>query len=112
MSGSDNIFRLELQVKNLPGAVTGSFPIRLQSETGWREADALVLKEGNGKWSGSAAENILRAEIILSDEKGYGAKASLPRRKSGCRKYRSPRERFRRPLKCGKRRRQSEEREK
>ncbi len=69
VSGSDNIFRLELQVKNLPGAVTGSFPIRLQSETGWREADALVLKEGNGKWSGSAAENILRAEIILSDEK-------------------------------------------
>ena len=59
VSGSDNIFRLELQVKNLPGAVTGSFPIRLQSETGWREADALVLKEGNGKWSGSAAENIL-----------------------------------------------------
>lgn len=62
-------FRLELQVKNLPGAITGSFPIRLQSETGWREADMLVIKEGNGKWNGSAAEQILRVEIILSDAK-------------------------------------------
>ena len=62
-------FRLELQVKNLPDAITGSFPIRLQSETGWREADMLVIKEGNGKWNGSAAEQILRVEIILSDAK-------------------------------------------
>ena len=62
-------FRLELQVKNLPDAITGSFPIRLQSETGWWEADMLVIKEGNGKWNGSAAEQILRVEIILSDAK-------------------------------------------
>lgn len=62
-----DIFCLELQVKKLPGTVTGNFPIRLQSETGWREAGMLIIKDGNGKWNGSAAEQILRAEVILSD---------------------------------------------
>lgn len=65
----EDVYRLELQVKNLPGAVTGSFPVRLQSETGWREADALVIKDGNGKWSQSMAEPVLRAEIIVSNVK-------------------------------------------
>lgn len=27
----------------------------------------LIIKDGNGKWNGSAAEQILRAEVILSD---------------------------------------------
>lgn len=69
VSGCEETFRIELQVKNLPGAITGNFPIRLQSETGWREADVLAVKEGRGKWSGIAAEQILRVEIILSDMK-------------------------------------------
>lgn len=69
VSGCEETFRIELQVKNLPGAITGNFPIRLQSETGWREADVLAVKEGSGKWSGIAAEQILRVEIILSDMK-------------------------------------------
>lgn len=63
----DGMYRVELQVKNMSGAVTGNFPIRLQSEAGWQEADLLVIKEGNGKWNGRAAEPVLRAEIILSD---------------------------------------------
>lgn len=63
----DGMYRVELQVKNMSGAVTGSFPIRLQSEAGWQEADVLAIKEGNGKWNGKAAEPVLRAEIILSD---------------------------------------------
>lgn len=61
------VYRLELQVKNMSGAITGNFPIRLQSETGWQEADMLAIKEGNGKWNGSIAGPVLRAEIILSD---------------------------------------------
>lgn len=69
VSGCEETFRIELQVKNLPGAITGNFPIRLQSEAGWREADVLAVKEGSGKWSGIAAEQILRVEIILSDMK-------------------------------------------
>lgn len=69
VSGCEETFRIELQVKNLPGAITGNFPIRLQSETGWREADVLAVKEGRGKWRGIAAEQILRVEIILSDMK-------------------------------------------
>lgn len=63
----DGMYRVELQVKNMSGAVTGNFPIRLQSEAGWQEADVLAIKEGNGKWNGRAAEPVLRAEIILSD---------------------------------------------
>jgi len=63
----DNAYRLELQVKNIPGAVTGSFPVRLQSKTGWREADALVMKNGSGKWNGSMTEEVWRVEIPLSN---------------------------------------------
>ena len=63
----DGMYRVELQVKNMSAAVTGNFPIRLQSEAGWQEADLLAIKEGNGKWNGRAAEPVLRAEIILSD---------------------------------------------
>lgn len=60
-------YRLELQVKNVSGAMTGNFPIRLQSETGWQEAAALIIEEGNGKWHGSIAEPVLRVEVLLSD---------------------------------------------
>ncbi|MDE5932238.1 MAG: hypothetical protein K2H40_07120 [Lachnospiraceae bacterium] len=63
----DSLYRLELQVKNISSAITGNFPIRLQSETGWQEAAALVIKEGNGKWNGNIAKPVLRAEILLSD---------------------------------------------
>lgn len=65
----EDTYRLELQVKNLPGMIAGSFPIRLQSQTGWQEADALVIKDGNGKWSGSVTEQILRAEVIVSEDR-------------------------------------------
>lgn len=67
VSARDGAYRLELQIKNISGAITGNFPIRLQSETGWQEADVIAVKEGNGKWNGSIAEPVLRAEIILSD---------------------------------------------
>ncbi|MCM1175916.1 MAG: hypothetical protein NC341_12820 [Blautia sp.] len=60
-------YRLELHVKNISGAIAGNFPIRLQSETGWQEAGTLFVKEGSGKWNGSAAEPVLRVEVILSD---------------------------------------------
>lgn len=63
----DGVYRLELQIKNMSEAITGNFPIRLQSETGWQEADVLAVKEGSGKWNGSIAGPVLRAEIILSD---------------------------------------------
>lgn len=73
----DGLYRLELQVKNMSGAITGNFPIRLQSETGWQEADVLVIKEGSGKWSGSIAEPVLRAEIILSDTRKIKGESRL-----------------------------------
>lgn len=78
------VYRLELQVKNMSGAITGNFPIRLQSETGWQEADMLAIKEGNGKWNGSIAGPVLRAEIILSDTskiKGESKLAAAEERK-------------------------------
>ncbi|MCM1156780.1 MAG: hypothetical protein NC314_11740 [Roseburia sp.] len=59
-------YALELQVRNFPQGITGSFPIRLQSENGWQEPDALTVKEGDGKWTGTLAEAPLRAEVIIS----------------------------------------------
>lgn len=58
-------FRVELQVKNLPNRILGSFPIRLQGKDAWREADLLAVKDGSGKWTGHTAEEIFRAEVIL-----------------------------------------------
>lgn len=60
-------FRLELQIKNIQRTLTGDYPIRIQSTAGWHEAGSLTFKDGNGKWTGSAAEAVIRVEIILSD---------------------------------------------
>ncbi len=60
-------FRLEIQIKNIPGTLTGDYPIRIQDTAGWHEAGSLTLKEGNGKWTGSMTEPVMKAEIILSD---------------------------------------------
>lgn len=61
------IFELELQIKNIPKVVTDDYPIRLQSTTGWYESGSIMLKEGNGRWTGNMTEPVVRAEIILSD---------------------------------------------
>ncbi|MCM1144146.1 MAG: DUF6128 domain-containing protein [Blautia sp.] len=58
-------FQLELQVKNLPDVIMGSFPIRLQGGDVWREEDTMAIKGGNGTWRGHTREEVLRAEIIL-----------------------------------------------
>lgn len=58
-------FRLELQVKNVPDIISGSFPIRLQSGNEWQEADLLTIQNGCGRWTGSIGEQVLKAEIIL-----------------------------------------------
>lgn len=71
-------FKLELQVKNIPDTLTGEYSIRLQSMAGWNETGGLMIKDGNGKWTGSVAEPVLRAEIIISDIstiKGQGKNA-------------------------------------
>lgn len=60
-------FRLELQTKNIQGTLTGDYPIRIQNTAGWHEVGSLTLKEGNGIWTGSMTEPVMRAEIILSD---------------------------------------------
>lgn len=69
MEKKENRYFLEIQVKNLLPDMTGGFPIRLQTETEWREADMLTIKDGNGKWTGTSKEQILRAEIIVSRTK-------------------------------------------
>lgn len=60
-------FRLELQIKNIPWALSGNYPIRLQSTMGWHEDGVLMLKEGSGIWTGNADEPIIRVEIVLSE---------------------------------------------
>lgn len=63
------IFRMELQIKNIEGTLTGDYPIRILNTTGWHEVGNLILKNGNGKWTGSMTEPVIRAEINLSDIK-------------------------------------------
>lgn len=60
-------YNIELQVKNVPNMFMGNFPIRLQGENDWKEADALTIKGGSGKWVGSMSERVSRAEVILTD---------------------------------------------
>ncbi|MCM1261309.1 MAG: hypothetical protein NC313_01210 [Butyrivibrio sp.] len=60
-------FRLELQVKNISGNITGSYPLRFQNADGWQDVDTFTLNVGNGKWSGSAAGPVFGAEIVLSE---------------------------------------------
>lgn len=60
-------FKLELQVKNISGNITGSYPLRFQNADGWQDVDLFMLNAGNGRWSGNAAEPVFGAEIILSE---------------------------------------------
>lgn len=76
-------YQLEIQVKKIPMAITGNFPIRIQSETGWQESGMLAIKDGGGKWSGSAGEPVLKAEIMISGSeriKGESKKAQTAER--------------------------------
>ena len=60
-------YQIEIQVKKIPMTIAGSFPIRIQSETGWQETGMLVIKDGCGKWSGLVMAAVIRAEIIVSN---------------------------------------------
>lgn len=60
-------YSIELQVKNVPNIFTGNFPIRLQCENDWKEADMLSINNGYGKWTGTISEAIARVEILLTD---------------------------------------------
>lgn len=60
-------YRAELQVKNISNYADGSFPIRLQDESGWREEGMLILKDGSGRWTGSMEKQVMAAEILLRD---------------------------------------------
>lgn len=60
-------FRLELQIKNIQETLIRDYPIRIQNTAGWHEVGSLTLEEGNGIWTGSMTEPVMRAEIILSD---------------------------------------------
>ena len=63
----ENGYQIEIQVKKIPMTIAGSFPIRIQSETGWQETGMLVIKDGCGKWSGGIMAAVIKAEIILSN---------------------------------------------
>ena len=73
-------YQLEIQVKKIPMTIAGSFPIRIQSETGWQETGMLVIKDGCGMWSGEVMAAVLKAEIIVSNSakiKGESKKAAI-----------------------------------
>lgn len=62
-----NGYQIEIQVKKIPMTIAGSFPIRIQSETGWQETGMLVIKDGCGKWSGGIMAAVIKTEIIMSN---------------------------------------------
>ncbi|MCH5250584.1 MAG: hypothetical protein J1E98_11650 [Lachnospiraceae bacterium] len=71
-------YYMELQVKNIPNIFAGSFPIRLQCENDWKEADMLAINNGYGRWIGIMSEAVARVEILLTDShriKGESKKA-------------------------------------
>ena len=73
-------YQLEIQVKKIPMTIAGSFPIRIQSETGWQETGMLAIKDGCGKWSGGVMAAVIKAEIIVSNSakiKGESKKAAI-----------------------------------
>lgn len=75
-------FRLELQVKNVPDIISGSFPIRLQCGNEWQEADLFTIQNGYGRWTGSIGEQVLKAEIILPKPykiSGQSKRAAIPK---------------------------------
>lgn len=60
-------FQVDIQVKNAAVEMSGSFPIRIQTEAGWQETGMLTLSQGYGEWRGILPEEVIRAEIMLSD---------------------------------------------
>lgn len=60
-------YNIELQVKNVPDTFAGSFAIRFQGTSGWKEPDSLTINGGSGKWMGSISEPVMRAEVLLTD---------------------------------------------
>ncbi|MBD5521967.1 MAG: hypothetical protein HDR03_12255 [Lachnospiraceae bacterium] len=60
-------YNIELQVKSVPNKFTGNFPIRIQGTSGWKEPGSLTINGGSGKWTGSVSEQVIKAEVLLSD---------------------------------------------
>ncbi|MBD5443988.1 MAG: hypothetical protein HDR29_00370 [Lachnospiraceae bacterium] len=58
---------IELQVKSVPNKFTGNFAIRIQGISGWKEPGSLTINGGSGKWTGSVSEEVIKAEVLLSD---------------------------------------------
>ena len=60
-------YNIELQVKSVPNKFTGNFPIRIQGISGWKEPGSLTINGGSGKWTGSVSEQVIKAEVLVTD---------------------------------------------
>ena len=58
METRDQEGNLSLQVKNVPRAVIGRFPVRYYSGTAWKEVDGITLQEGNAQWEKQEVEQV------------------------------------------------------
>ncbi|MCI9314849.1 MAG: hypothetical protein HFI57_07680 [Lachnospiraceae bacterium] len=63
--------RCYLKVQNLPLSISGRFPIRVYSGTGWKEINGIAIQDGGGNWEDNLPENIDRAMIQVMLSGGY-----------------------------------------
>lgn len=57
-----------LQVKNILDNITGTFPVRIRSNSGWQEVGQVQLQQGHGNWQQKGMGYFTEVEIPLSDE--------------------------------------------
>lgn len=70
---------LSLQIKNVMSHSNGNFPIRMQTQKGWKEVDTVALQSGSASWEKNVEEEVWRIEIMLSDSyKIVGQSKAIP----------------------------------
>lgn len=63
--------RFCLKIQNVPLGISGRFPVRIYSGSGWKEINGITIQDGRGSWEDSVAEETDRTviQVMLSD--GY-----------------------------------------
>lgn len=58
---------LSLVVKNVPHSINGKYPVRYYNGSDWKEADGIIVREGEGQWERQEPDTLeqVRLQIIL-----------------------------------------------
>lgn len=71
LENRDRECRFCLRIQNVPLGISGRFPVRIYSDSGWKEINGITIQDGRGSWEDSVAEETDRTviQVMLSD--GY-----------------------------------------